>query len=87
MKSACPTHMLSHMLDETPDSLAKRSVLFLSSADDDRVSPNQIAKFSSELSRVADVKFQQAKFAGHAGLNGNEEAAAQQCLLWKFLCG
>ena len=87
MRLACPTHMLRHMHDEMSHSLAKHSVLFLSSADDDRVSPNQIANFSLELSHFADVKFQQAKLAGHAGLNGNEEATAQHCLLWKFLCG
>lgn len=85
MAAACPMEMLRRILEVSPDSLAHCRILILSSADDDRVSPAQIAEFSALLSANADVQFHQAETAGHAGLHDNAQSSAQRRLLWSFL--
>ncbi|WP_124060690.1 S9 family peptidase [Gordonibacter sp. Marseille-P4307] len=85
MVKACPTAMLRHVLEISPESLANCQILILSSTDDDRVPPAQIAEFSSLLSIGADVRFHQVESAGHAGLHDNVQSAVQRQLLWDFL--
>lgn len=85
MAKACPMAMLRRILEKSPRSLARCRILILSSTDDDRVSPAQIAEFSALLSTAADVQFHQAEISGHAGLHDNAQSAAQRKLLWDFL--
>ena len=85
MAKACPMAMLRRILEKSPRSLARCRILILSSTDDDRVSPAQIAEFSALLSTGADVQFHQAEISGHAGLHDNAQSAAQRKLLWNFL--